>query len=108
MIVTGPDPSPGLVDVALQLAERAVEETRQRDPNLLDTLAEAYFVAGRRGEAIDTIDEAISLAPQVEYFREQRRRFTGQRDSEDRPDPPEEPWQQRPPTPPQEEPGIRV
>jgi membrane associated rhomboid family serine protease len=111
-IATGPAPSPGLVDVALQLAERAVEETRRRDPNILDTLAEAYFVAGRREAAIATIDEAIFLAPGVEYFREQRRRFTGERESEDRPDPPAEPWQPRPeplpPLPPQEEPGIRV
>lgn len=111
-IVTGPAPSPGLVDVALQLAERAVEETGQRDPNLLDTLAEAYFVAGRREDAIHTIDEAISLAPGVDYFQEQRRRFTGERGSDDRPDPPAEPWQPAPPPlappPSQPEPGIRV
>jgi membrane associated rhomboid family serine protease len=111
-IVTGPAPSPGLFDVALQLAERAVEETRRGDPNILDTLAEAYFVAGRREAAIATIDEAIFLAPAVGYFREQRRRFTGERGSEDRPDPPTEPWQQNPrqvpPLPPPEEPGIRV
>jgi tetratricopeptide (TPR) repeat protein len=112
IIVTAPAPSPGLFDVALQLAERAVEETRRGDPNILDTLAEAYFVAGRREAAITTIDEAIYLAPAVGYFREQRRRFTGERESEDRPDPPAEPWQQRPPQvsplSPPEEPGIRV
>jgi rhomboid protease GluP len=111
-IVTGSTPESGLVDVALKLAERAVEETRRRDPNILDTLAEAYFVAGRREAAIATIDEAIFLAPGVEYFLEQRRRFTGERDFEDRPDPPTEPRQQRraphPPMPSQEEPGIRV
>ena len=111
-IVTAQAPSPGLVDVALQLAERAVEETLEKDPNLLDTLAEAYFVAGRPEEAIDTIDAAISLAPGVDYFREQRRRFTGERDSGDRPDPPAEPWERGPPSlqqpPPEEEPGIRV
>jgi rhomboid protease GluP len=111
-IVTGPSPGPGLVDVALQLAERAVEETEREDPNILDTLAEAYFVAGQRQAAVDTIDEAISLAPGIDYFREQRRRFTGERESEDRPDPPAEPWQPRPeplpPLPPQQEPGIRV
>lgn len=112
IIVTAPAPSPGLFDVALQLAERAVEETRRGDPNILDTLAEAYFVAGRREAAIATIDEAIYLAPAVGYFREQRRRFTGERESEDRPDPPAEPWQpgppQVPPLSPPEEPGIRV
>jgi hypothetical protein len=98
--------------VALQLADRAVEETGRGDPNILDTLAEAYFVAGRREAAIATIDEAISLAPGVGYFREQRRRFTGERASEDRPDPPADPgreWRESPPPlPPREEPGIRV
>jgi membrane associated rhomboid family serine protease len=111
-IVTGPAPGPGLVDVALQLAERAVEQTGRGDPNILDTLAEAYFVAGHRESAIATIDEAIFLAPGIEYFREQRRRFTGERESEDRPEPPGEFWQPGPeplpPLPPQEEPGIRV
>jgi len=112
MIVTAPSPSPDLFDVALQLAERAVEETQRGDPNILDTLAEAYFVAGRREAAIATIDEAIFLAPGVGYFREQRRRFTGERGWEDRPDPPSEPWEPGPrdvpPPAPPEERGIRV
>jgi rhomboid protease GluP len=112
VIVTRPAPEPGLLDVALQLAERAVEETGREDPNILDTLAEAYFAAGRREAAIATIDEAIYLAPGVAYFQEQRRRFTGERDPEDRPDPPDEPWMPRmeplPPLPPEEDPGIRV
>jgi hypothetical protein len=111
VIVTGPAPEPGLLGVALQLAERAVEETGRGDPNILDTLAEAYFVAGQREEAIATIDEAIYLAPGVEYFREQRRRFTGERAPDDRPDPPREPWMPRMepvPPPPEEDLGIRV
>ena len=61
---------------------------------------------------LTTIDEAIYLAPGVEYFREQRRRFSGEREPEDRPDPPTEPWlwtpEPLPPVPAQEEPGIRV
>ncbi len=112
VIVTGPTPEPGLLDVALQLAERAVAETGREDPNILDTLAEAYFVAGQREEAVAIIDEAIYLAPGVAYFREQRRRFTGERDPDDRPDPPSEPWMPRmeplPPPVPEEDPGIRV
>jgi hypothetical protein len=112
VIVTGSTPEPGLLAVALQLAERAVQETGRGDPNILDTLAEAYFVAGEREAAITTIDEAIYLAPGVEYFREQRRRFTGERDPGDRPDPPSEPWVPRmeplPPPLPEEDPGIRV
>jgi len=38
--------------------------------------------------ALITIDEAIRLMPQEPYFVEQRRRFLGQRDPEDRPPPP--------------------
>ena len=34
------------------------------------------------------IDEAIRLAPHERYFLEQRRRFTGERAADDRPDPP--------------------
>lgn len=71
--------------VASELAERAVRETEGSDPTILDTLAEVYFQSGRTDEALVTIDAAIALAPDEEYYREQRRRFTGERDPEDRP-----------------------
>ena len=45
-------------------------------------------VVGDRVGAVLTIDEAIRLAPQERYFFEQRRRFTGERAAEDRPEPP--------------------
>jgi membrane associated rhomboid family serine protease len=77
---------------ALELAERAVRATRRRDPNLLDTLAEAQFRAGDAEAAVETIDEAITLAPEEPYFREQRRRFVGERAPDDRPPPPTQPW----------------
>ena len=65
-----------------------MEGTGRNDPNVLDTLAEALFAAGSAAEAVETIDEAIALAPDERYFREQRRRFTGERSPEDRPEPP--------------------
>ena len=35
--------------------------------------------------AVATIDEAIAHDPDERYYREQRRRFTGERPAEDRP-----------------------
>lgn len=86
-IATDDEASEAEVKVALALAERAVEETGWRDPNIVDTLAEAQFASGDAEAALATIDVAIRLAPTAPYFREQRRRFLGERD--DRPPPPE-------------------
>jgi membrane associated rhomboid family serine protease len=101
--------------VALALARRAVRETRRSDPNLLDTLAEVYFQSGRGEDALETIEEAIALAPDEPYYREQRKRFSGERAADDRPEPPaaEPPLPElRPlpegPEPDPELPGLRV
>ncbi len=110
MIAIRPSPTPAQIDAAVRLAERAVSETHHSDPNVLDTLAEALFLAGRTAEAILTIDDAIALAPHEFYFREQRRRFTGDRAPDDRPDPPSGGWLLDPRTParPAPEPGVTV
>jgi tetratricopeptide (TPR) repeat protein len=89
-IATSENPSAKELEAAERMAERAVALTRRSDPNILDTLAEIYFVQGRTGEALDAIDEAIALAPGEPYFEEQRKRFTGSRAADDRPEPPEE------------------
>jgi membrane associated rhomboid family serine protease len=96
MIAISGHSDPALLEVALRLAEEAVARTARRDPNLLDTLAEVHFAAGRTEAALATIDEAIVLAPEADYLREQRRRFTGQRAPDDRPEPPNEPMLPRP------------
>jgi membrane associated rhomboid family serine protease len=103
-------PSEEQLRVALALARRAVRETRRADPNLLDTLAEVYFQSGRADDAIATIDEAIELAPEESYFREQKKRFRGERAPDDRPDPPREapPLPELRPLPDAEPPGLRV
>jgi len=88
MIATSAHPTSEQLSVALRLAERAVDDTNRKDPNVLDTLAESQFAAGQVDEAVETIDEAIALAPDESYFVEQRRRFTGDREADDRPDPP--------------------
>lgn len=61
---------------ALELASRAVEQTRRWAPAMLDTLAEALLLNGRPTEALETIKEAAALDPEnpelikrVEYFQ---------------------------------------
>jgi tetratricopeptide (TPR) repeat protein len=80
------------LEPALELAERAVELTDRSDPDILDTLAEVLFVRGDVDGALRAIDEAIGLTRGEEYYVEQRRRFTGERDPDDRPPAPLLPW----------------
>ena len=104
-IAIHPDVSEALLDLAEELAERAVQETRRSVPHILDTLAEVYFVQGRREEALDVNREALGLLPNDPYLREQRRRYRGERDADDRPDP-GDPAIEEDPLP--DAPGIRV
>jgi membrane associated rhomboid family serine protease len=90
-VATAKRPTPAALDAAAHLAELAVVLTARREPTVLDTLAEVYFVQERTEEALDTIDEAIALAPGEQYYVEQRRRFSGERAADDRPAPPPEP-----------------
>ena len=73
------------MEAALRLAERAVEETEGQEATILDTLAEVQFQLGQRERAVETIDRAIAREPSESYYREQRRRFTGERAAADRP-----------------------
>jgi membrane associated rhomboid family serine protease len=92
-IATEGEPSPTSLDLAVALADRAVNSTGRQNPNVLDTLAEAFFRAGDPLAALLTIEEAIRLAPLEPYFYEQRRRFIGERAADDRPAPPgDEGW----------------
>jgi membrane associated rhomboid family serine protease len=95
-------PTQKALEEARELAQRAVTATGRQDPNLLDTLAEVQFQSGDGPAAVETIDEAIALAPGEPYFTEQRRRFTGERARNDRPAPPVGPLQ------PAEEPGPEI
>lgn len=96
-MVTEMEPPDPALEAALALAERAVAESDRRDPDLLDTLAEVLFARGESTWAVAVIDEAIALAPVDDYFREQRRRFVGERDPGDRPQAPSLPWLDRRP-----------
>jgi membrane associated rhomboid family serine protease len=85
MIAISPNVTQEELEAALLLAERAVAETGRSDAMILDTLAEVQFGLGLNVQAISTIDEAIALDPD-DYYREQRRRFTGERARDDRPE----------------------
>jgi len=59
---------------ALEAAKRAAEIS-PADTNILDTLAEAYFRSGMPEKAIETIEIAIRIDPQSDYYRGQLDRF---------------------------------
>jgi tetratricopeptide (TPR) repeat protein len=60
---------------ALAFAQRAVEASDGRDANILDTLAEAYYVNREFDEAIKAEERALELAPEPEAFRNQLKKF---------------------------------
>jgi hypothetical protein len=91
LIAVDPDSTPEQLEAALQLAERAARETERGEPNILDTLAELEFQLGFPERALATIDEAIAMRPDESYYQEQRRRFLGEREPDDRPPPPGSP-----------------
>lgn len=110
-IAIDPDSTHEQLEAALLLAERAVTETAAAEATMLDTLAEVQFQLGWQAQAIATIEQAIAREPDESYYREQRRRFTGERPADDRPpDPalrPEHRRERRLPLPPDEA-GLRV
>ena len=61
---------------ALLLAQKAASATKE--PHILDTLAEAYFINGHKDEALKTIEAAIALNPaDPPYYLKQKRKFLG-------------------------------
>jgi membrane associated rhomboid family serine protease len=86
MIAVDERSTPELLEGALRLAERAVDDSGHTKAHILDTLAEVHFQLGHRDAAVAAIDEAILRDPDEDYYREQRRRFLGERDPEDRPE----------------------
>ena len=107
LIAIDPESAPVILEAAMHLAERAAKETERSDANVLDTLAELQFLLGRDEEAVATIEEAIAQEPSESYFQEQRRRFRGERDRDDRPKPPGPQIPQLRPSP-EQDPGLTV
>ena len=60
---------------AVECALKAVALTDEKEPSHLVTLAEAYFVSGEQGKAVETIRKAIALEPNNKYYQEQLDRF---------------------------------
>lgn len=48
--------------LAQTIAERANEASKGKDPSVLDTLARAYFMAGKKDKAIELQTQAVKLA----------------------------------------------
>lgn len=94
-MATESDASVAELAIAQSLAERAVKRTHGEDPDLLDTLAEVYFQRGEIEDALRVIDQAIRVSDGETYYVEQRKRFTGERDADDRPEAPLLPWPMR-------------
>ena len=73
LYATGPSPFRNPQD-ALDLALKAVALSPA--PDILDTLAEAYYINGRYADALSAINEAISEGgPQQSYFRKQKEKI---------------------------------
>ena len=73
LYATGPSPFRNPGD-ALDLAIKAAGLSQS--PDILDTLAEAYYINGRYQDALDAIDEAISEdGPQLSHLLEQKEKF---------------------------------
>ncbi len=59
---------------ALTLAKKAAN--LRKEPFILDTLAEAYFVNGEKEKALEAIEAAIALQPEnIEYYLKQKQKF---------------------------------
>lgn len=61
-------------DLAVILAEKAVKS--EETPQILDTLAESYYAAGRYNEAVETEKKALAMAgPDKSYYSKQLEKF---------------------------------
>jgi Zn-dependent protease with chaperone function len=68
---------------ALTLAQKAAN--LRKEPFILDTLAEAYFVNGEKEKALEAIEAAIALQPKnIEYYLKQKQKFISMKDMQSR------------------------
>jgi len=54
---------------ALEHAKKAVKLSKEKNAEILDTLAQAYFLNGKIGEAVEIEKRAIMLNPNTETFK---------------------------------------
>jgi Zn-dependent protease with chaperone function len=83
LYATADDVPPRNNKKALALAQKAASLTRE--PHILDTLAEAYFINGNTEEALKAIDEAIALKPaDIKYYYQQKQKFLSKTENQER------------------------
>jgi Tfp pilus assembly protein PilF len=66
------DPKDRNCERGLSLAQRAVEGSQRREASHLDTLAEAYRCGGNYDQALSTLDEALALSPENDFYKTHR------------------------------------
>lgn len=66
---------PKLIKIAIDAAKKGAELTSQKDPNLLDTLACAYFADGDTAKAIETQEKALKLRPDDDELKAHLEKF---------------------------------
>jgi tetratricopeptide (TPR) repeat protein len=59
----------------VELGTKAAAITRNRQPTILDTLAEAYFAAGNKEKAVETERRALLLAPERADLQEHLKKY---------------------------------
>jgi TPR repeat protein len=60
---------------ALEYASSAVKLSHETNPNILDTLAEAYYAQGHYDEAIHAEEKALTLEPHEPSFKERLAKY---------------------------------
>jgi tetratricopeptide (TPR) repeat protein len=75
LYATAEDPTLRDPAKALAYAQRAVDASDGKEANILDTLAEAYYVNQQYDEAIETEERALELAPELEPLQNQLEKF---------------------------------
>jgi tetratricopeptide (TPR) repeat protein len=79
LLVTAPNEDLRDKTRALELAKKAVG--LERSPVFLDTLAEAYYANGLIREAVQTIEQAITIETgNTDYYEKQLRKFLASKD----------------------------
>ena len=62
---------------ALELAKEAARFNGGKDPRILATLAEAYFVNGQRDAAVQAMERALLIEPRNPYYQERLEVYQG-------------------------------
>ena len=69
----------------IKLAVQLAADDLQRQANIIDTEAEVLWKLKRFDEAIEAIERAIVIAPENQYFRDQKEKFIQSRKGDSQP-----------------------